>query len=222
MNEDLRSKIKSLYIFIGLILVFCFGGTYRFKLLEFNLNPKQIPTIKDLLKLTVVSNPDGSLQINERYKTRLGEPEKKIDLTLPKDESSNEYTAQLIDDGEGYVTMKTYQSNGCWMDSDITLAKHFIKDDYLVKKTLHFQKDRDGCVKGSRYYLFVLKDDNWLICLTDKGIEEGNYSYPGKNSVYDLSDLEPLDEITKKEWSSTVKSNNVISFDVWVKEQAKL
>ncbi len=199
-------------------------------------------SVKDLLKITISENRDKNfyengartLQIVENYKIRPGEPVKTLQQTLPeafgfgseakaaKTDYAFGYTAQLIDGGAGYVTMKTNPTYGCWNNSDITLVKYFIQDGGLIRKILRFPKDREGCVGGGRCFLLVLKDKNWLVDLTEKWLEEGNYSYPGKNSVYDLSDFEPLAGIPGENWPSMVQPAEFETFDLWVKDHSKL
>jgi hypothetical protein len=196
-------------------------------------------SVKDLLKISLVQNPDKSWKITEKYKTCPGEPEKSIEKALPretenkdengdyKNDSSSYYTAQLIDGGEGYVTKKVGGSYECYENSNVVLSKYFIRNGCLVKKTLRFPKDSEGCVGESGGFLYVLKNKNWIIYSEQKEIEVGinDFPYPEKNKVYALANFEPLASISEKDWPSLVNQAayeqiNFVFFDSWVREHS--
>jgi len=189
---------------------------------------QDVPTkpigVKDLIKIKIdpvydSSNKIDTYKITEIFKLTADGPEKTVERLLPKADIhssadykadySNVYTAQMLFDGEGYVTMEIGISYECGSVTDVVLSRYFIQDGFLVKKTLIFPKESEGCSDGGNYYMWVMNKKSRLC-----------YSGMRGGQLYDLATFKTLNKLSEEQWNVQLSSNDWEAFEIWLKEGA--
>src|ERR1035438_1397178 len=162
----------------ALLFIFLAGHS----LLNFGCAPAKTtspkpPAVNDLVQISIVpifdkSSKIDTYQITEKFRLTPDAPEKTTVRQLPKadihtssdykSDYSDVYTAQMLFNGEGYMTMEISSSYECGSVTNVVLSRFFIQNGTLVKKTFVFPKASEGCSDGGNYYLWKKRKSNLL------------------------------------------------------------